>query len=308
MTFTEPMLACSLLPPDVECTDETVFNAMKALRYPVWATLKCDGVRGLRLNGTLMSRRLKLIPNHELRERARHLPAGLDCELWNKQLPYNDIQSIVMSRVHPWYDQIKFQVIDWFKPLQPSMSYAERCYHIGQWMHDAPAYVKWQAPVICDTPEQLFSYERSVIELEGEGICFRTPNSPYKFGRSTLSEQWLVKLTRWKYDEGVILGFYEQMENANRLTLDARGKSERSSHLENMRGKNTLGAVLVRNTAGQEFTIGTGLGLSDKLRSTIWNNQSTYLGMTIKYKCKEHGKKLLPRSPVLLGFRDTKKD
>lgn len=308
MTFTEPMLAVSLLPPQVECNDNTVFAAMQTLRYPVWATLKCDGVRGLRLNGTLMSRRLKLIPNHEIRERAKHLPAGLDMELWNKSLGYNDIQSIVMSRVHAWHDQIKFQVIDWFKPLQPSMSYAERCYHIGQWMHDAPAFVKFQVPVVCDTPEQLFAYERRVIEEEGEGICFRTPNSPYKFGRSTLSEQWLVKLTRQKYDEAVILGFYEQMENTNSSKTDARGKSERSSHQENLVGKDTLGAMLVRNTAGQEFTIGTGLGMTIGLRKKMWENQTIYLGRTIKYKCKEHGIKVLPRAPVFLGFRDLTRD
>jgi len=172
-TFKEPMLACPLLPPEVECTDETVFAAMRKLRYPVLSTLKKDGVRGLRLNGTLLSRSLKKIPNKSIATRSLCLPGGMDVELWNKSLTYNEVQSIVMSHEHPSSDQIQFHIIDWYIPECPSMSYVERMSRVAALMPELPAeYVKFGPPVVCQNAEQLFAFERLVIEEVGEGICF----------------------------------------------------------------------------------------------------------------------------------------
>ena len=61
--FHRPMLAASLLPPSVDHSDENILAAMAKLRYPVLATIKKDGIRALRMNGTLLSRTLKPIPN-----------------------------------------------------------------------------------------------------------------------------------------------------------------------------------------------------------------------------------------------------
>jgi DNA ligase-1 len=305
ITFKEPMLAVSLLPPEVECTDETVFAAMRKLHYPVLATLKKDGVRGLRLNCTLLSRSLKKIPNKSIAARSLILPGGMDVELWNKSLEYNEIQSIVMSREHVASDQIQFHIIDWYIPECLGMSYVERMARVAGLMPEMPSeYVKFGPPVVCQNAEQLFAFEQLVIEEVGEGICFRTPNGPYKFGRSTLKEQWLVKLTRWKYDEAEIIGFNEEMENCNAAGTDARGKTERGHSIFNLVGRNTLGAFRVKNAADQVFPIGTGVGLTDVCRKEIWDSRDSYLGRVIKYKAKAHGTKVLPRSPVFCGFRD----
>lgn len=305
MTFTEPMLAASLLPPDVECNDDTVMAAMRQLRYPVMATLKKDGVRALRLNGTLLSRRLKRIPNKELCAGSVVMPGGFDVELWNRHIPYNDIQSIVMSRVHKNTEDIEFHVIDWF---YPNISYAERMVAVTNIMPDLPKNVKFSPPVWCENADQLFMFEQLCIEEAGEGICFRWPKSYYKCGRSTLVEQGLVKLARVHYDEAEIIGFEEQMENGNTDAGGVAGRISRGHSMAELRGKGTLGAFFVRNTAGQQFYVGTGVGLTSKYRQEIWDNQDKYLGRTIRYKTKQHGTKILPRSPVMCGFRDKKKD
>lgn len=305
MTFKEPCLAASLLPPSVECNDDTVFNAMKQLRYPVMATLKKDGVRGLRLNGTLLSRKLKKIPNKAIREASVVMPGGMDVECWNKTLDYNTIQSIVMSFEHPRANEIQFHVIDWF---MPNTSYAERMHSVQLLMPSMPPHVKFSPPVWCQNAEQLFAFEQVCIEEAGEGICFRTPHGYYKQGRSSLKEQYLVKLARWKYDEAEIIGFVEQQENRNADRYDATGKMDRSMSQDGMVGKNTLGSFIVRNTAMQVFPIGTGVGLTEKFRRDIWHSQDKYLGRTIKYKSKQHGPKILPRQPIFCGFRDRKVD
>ena len=139
---------------------------------------------------------------------------------------------------------------------------------------------------------------------DAEGICFRTPDSPYKQGRSTLREQYLVKLCRNLTSEAVITGFEEQFENGNPEARNAVGAMDRSSSQDNMFGKNTLGAIWVKDIkTNQEFKIGT--GFTYKLRRQIWNDRKSYISKIVSYSHKPHGQKLLPRCPAFRGFRTT---
>ena len=316
--FKRPMLAASLLPPDVEHSDEQILLAMKKLRYPVAATLKRDGIRALRLNGTLLSRTLKRIPNAELRKSSLVMPGGIDMELWSKDLQYNEIESIVMSHEHLDTDKVQFHILDWFKP---ELCYVMRIQSIMQLMPSMPQnLVKFSPPVMCQNAEQLFAFLKVCEDAAGEGICFRTLTSPYcqkptKDNRSTLAEQWLVKFARSVREEATIVGFVEQMENTNRAKYDKLGRMDRASYQDGMVGKGTLGALWVERTVSctgpdniidvsiQKFKIGTGVGLTNALRKEIWSNQSKYLGRQITYKCKAHGAKIKPRSPIMVGFR-----
>src|SRR6185369_13207555 len=135
---------------------------------------------------TLLSRTFKQIPNVELRNRSMILPGGADMELWNKELQYHEIESIVMSRSHTDTNKIEFHILDWIM----MGSYAERVYKIMQIMPNyfTSAGVRFSPPVLCDNAEQLMAFFKLCEEEAGEGMCFRTPVSPYKEGRSTLKE------------------------------------------------------------------------------------------------------------------------
>lgn len=301
-TFKRPMLACALLPNDVEHTDENIFAAMQRLKYPVLATIKKDGIRAVRLSlggkETLLSRTLKEIPNHSIRERSLKLPRGFDMELWNSNLSYNDIQSIVMSETHENSDLIQFHVLDW---IGVEGGYKNRFFSVMNYIirndvHDDTLY---DGPVECESADDLMTVFTQSENAGHEGICFRTPDSPYKQGRSTLKEQYLVKLCRYVRTEVKITGLEEQMENCNGESWNAVGLMDRASHKHNMVGKNTLGVLVCGNVR-----VGTGVGLTDKLRKEIWNNPTKYIGKTITIKYKPHGQKDLPRSPIFVGFRD----
>lgn len=298
--FRKPMLACALLPSNVEHTDTNILAAMQKLRYPVLATIKKDGIRALRLNGSLLSRTLKPIPNRSIRERSLVLPGGFDMELWNPELSYEEIESIVMSREHPRSDLIQFHVLDWFKD-DAYQTRIRLAYEVmGQLHPDA-----WiQSPRLCEDYGELIKYFSDTEYNGEEGICFRTLNSPYKQGRSTLKEQYLIKLCRFHTSECIIEGFEEQMENGNPDEWNDVGMMKRTSHKANMMGKDTLGALLVRDIhSGVGFRVGTGVGLDDRLRREIWMNRSKYDGTIWKYKYKGGGKNK-PRSPILLGKRN----
>jgi len=306
MSTIKPILAAPLMSSEQEHTDDEILSAMKRLKYPVLATLKKDGIRAIRLNKSLLSRTFKQIPNKHLREEASLiLPGGFDMELWSKSLDYCDIESIVMSKEHADWKLIEYHVLDW---VNSASSYVERCSCLASFMRslitELHTRVKFAPPIECYNAEQLFTFFRAVEEELGEGICFRTPTSPYKYGRSTLREQYLVKLCRNVTAEAEILGFEEQMENANRAHWNSVGNMDRSSSRDRLIPKDTLGSMLVRDLeSGLEFKIGTGQGLDDKLRKEIWDNMEKYTGRIISYRCKSHGKKIKPRSPTFRGFR-----
>ncbi len=294
-----PMKAAPLLAPSVEHSDEYILAALQKLHYPVIASLKKDGIRAVRTSD-LFSCQMHLIPNVSIRRRSMKLPAGFDCELFNPELSYDEIESIVMTgkTEHPDSHLVQFHCIDWFHPTYSFAQRLDECVKMIQ--HN------WDAAVLPDehwftSAEQLFDFFLKCEQQNGEGICFRTPNSPYKQGRSTLREQYLIKLCRYVRTEVMIIGFEEQMMNNNCVRSSPIGLTERSSYKAGMKGKNTLGAFIVRDSiSGLEFRVGTGVNLTDKRRQQIWDDQDSWLGSRITIKHKPHGQKIKPRSPIAI--------
>jgi DNA ligase-1 len=304
--FYEPLLAVSLLASKVPTTDENIYEAMKQLKYPVFVTTKMDGVRAVRLDGTLKSRTRKLIQNPHIRDRSLILSGGFDVELANPSLEFNEVSGIVRRKDCTPEDaeKVEFYVLDWFLPEKP---YAERLFQIGNVMIDMPPWVHFEIPTICHNPNELMQMFLEVEDKKGEGICFRTPLSPYsqkypQENRSTLKEQFLVKLTRFVYEEAIIVGFEEQMENGNPSVKNAAGKSKRSHDAGRMYGKGTLGAYHVSQLGKPNFKVPA--SHSDFLRQEVWKNQNRYLGKTLRFKHKPHGRLNKPRSPIFDGFRE----
>ena len=304
--FNKPMLACSLLKPTDPHTDAFIYERMKTLKYPVLATLKKDGIRAIKL-GDLASRTLKKIPNLSISERSKKLPYGFDMELWNPALTYDQVESIVMSKRHKDEGLIQFHVLDW---------YTEGHYERRLRLAYEACHSSFESRLIEPNPDIIHPscfYARNAGELmyffkqsedqDGEGICFRLPDSPYKQGRSTLREQYLIKLARYTRAECVIVGFEEQLLNTNPEETNFVGLTKRPSFKAGMIGKGVLGAFLVKNKEGVEFRIGTGVGLTDKKRAEIWDSRVAWIGKTIVYKSKKHGEKLKPRSPIYVGER-----
>lgn len=298
MELKKPMLAASLLPAHVEHTDENILAAMSKLRYPVLASVKMDGIRALKTEAGLVSRTLKLIPNESIRRRADKLPVGFDMELWGWDLRYDEVASIVMSEHHELSNKIIFM---WLDRWNSTGTYINRLPY-SRWLVDD--YCWYPAPSEYHNAVDLMNYFRYIENNLGEGICFRTLDSPYKQGRSTLREQYLVKLSRYVRTEVEVVGFEEQMLNTNGERRHATGVMKRSTAGAGMIGKGTLGAFCVRDKSGREFTVGTGVGLTDKLRREIWDRQSEWAGKTVTIKHKPHGEKLLPRSPIYVGVRE----
>ena len=124
-----------------------------------------------------------------------------------------------------------------------------------------------------------------------EGAIVRDPHGPYKHGRSTMKQGWMLKLKHFDDDEAVILDTEELMHNDDTST---RKK-------ENLVPGNTLGALVVQ-WKGEEFKIGTGFDAST--RAELWAKRDALIGGFVKFKYQGTSSYGVPRFPVFLGLRD----
>jgi DNA ligase-1 len=147
----------------------------------------------------------------------------------------------------------------------------------------------------------LLKLEAEMLEQGYEGLILRDGHAPYKMGRSTVKEGYLLKLKRFTDAEFEVIGFEERMHNANEASTNELGRTKRSSCMAGLEGRGDLGALVVRRAGGLVFNVGTGLNDAD--RQEIWNHQDKYLGQMAKVKYFAIGMKDAPRHPVFLGWR-----
>jgi len=150
--------------------------------------------------------------------------------------------------------------------------------------------------------EELKAYEAKCIAEGYEGAILRLPSAPYKCGRSTARQQWMLKVKRFTDAEAVVTGYEPQFRNDNPITRDAFGLAERSSHKANKVVLEKLGKLIGKNKKGQIVKVGS--GFTDAERVQLWSVRETLIGKTFTYKSQLHGEKEAPRLPIFKCFRE----
>jgi ATP-dependent DNA ligase len=292
--ITKPMLAG-------KCSD------IEKLKYPVLATPKLDGIRCLVINGKAVSRKFKPIPNDYIRSMIEMTcnSMELDGEILIPGKTFNELSGDV-RRIDGRPTTFEYHVFDRVNQFL-STPYWHRMQELDALRRYFPAFVKLVLPRQFSDAVNLARYEQEMIEAGYEGIMVRSPNSPYKCGRSTENEGYLLKIKRFEDSEAEIVHVYEEQENQNEAKKDAFGRTERSSCQANKVGKGTLGGFELRSDLWPEtFSVGTGFTASDRLR--LWQDYqrdcAAFKGRIVKFKHQPSGAKDRPRFPVFLGFRD----
>lgn len=291
MDIVKPMLAAT-------CEDIT------NLKFPLLATPKLDGIRCLVIDGKAVSRKLKPIPNHHIRNLIeRYCPNGFDGEIMIPGASFNEVQSLVMTEEGT--PTFEYHVFDWLRS-NVEEHYRIRIDNLAAWFQGASVrFLRPCLPMAVDNINHLNLLEESWLSEGYEGVMVRVPHGPYKFGRSTVREGYLLKIKRFADSEAEVIGFEEQLSNQNEAQKDELGHTKRSSHKANLVPAGTLGTLLVRDVATRvEFGIGTGMDAA--MRQEIWNNRGQYLGKLVTYKHQPSGalEGGRPRFPVFKGFRD----
>lgn len=289
----KPMLAGT-------CEDITKLN------YPVIASPKLDGIRCTVQNGEVVSRNLKPIPSTYVQGLLDYpWLEGIDGELvyGDPCAPdcFNKTTSAVMRKDFPeelCAAGLKLYVFDKFS----DGVFTKRLVEARDIAHQSPS-VEFVPHHIINNYEELADYEHHHLELGYEGVMVRDPGGPYKHGRSTLNQGYLLKIKQFVDAEAEVIGYEEQMHNNNEATKDNLGHTKRSHEKAGMVPAGVLGALRVRDLkTGIEFNLGT--GFSGDERAALWIIKESLPGKFVTYKSFPVGVINKPRFPVYKGFRD----
>ncbi len=299
--ITKPMLASTVQPEELE-----------NLTWPALVSHKIDGIRCI-IHPTLgpVTRSFKPVPNEYVRETLKDAAAELylDGELVisakdGELLNFNATQSGIMSR--SGRPDFVFYAFDCFR--KPDEHYLERYIDVDficdQMNHPR---IKCVAHLWVANADEFRRAAFDHIEHGFEGTMIRSFDGPYKSGRSTLKQGWLLKYKAWADAEGTIVGFEELMHNKNPDLRDNFDRAKRSSHKANMIPANTLGALIL-NTVWGTLRVGTGFDAAQ--RQEIWNRNmievqgSPDLYRTVTFRYQKHGMQDKPRFPSFKGFRE----
>lgn len=275
---------------------------LKKLKYPLYVSPKIDGVRGIVYDNTLRSRSWKEFPNKYVQKLfSTGEFNGIDGELVLGSPTAKDVYRVTNAALqrHDGEPKVHFYVFDYI--LAPEDSFRQRLGHLVQdFLGNKNISIVDQRLV--NNEKMLLEAEEEFIEKGYEGIMLRGPEGKYKYGRSTVKGGELLKLKRFEDSEAEIIGYEEEMHNANEAKKNAFGRTERSSHQANLVGKGRLGALLVRDIHTKvEFKIGTGFDETERI--DLWQSRDKLEGQIVKYKSFKIGVKNKPRHPVYLGPR-----
>lgn len=298
----KPMLAKD--PKDIE-----------ALTYPLLVQPKLDGIRAVVVDGKLLSRSLKPIPNLEIRE-ALERPEfeGFDGEIVvGDGTDFQASTSFVMSP-NKTGELWTYNVFDLWNHEGTNQ---ERQIDLARRM----ANTEYEAPVLrvvtalAETAAELGEFESLCLAQGFEGVIARVPSARYKFGRSSPIKGPLYKIKRFIDFEAEVVGVYEKMHNDNPAMTNALGRTERSTAKAGKRGAGVLGGLelVALNGPAKGVAFRCGTGFNDEQRAYLWDgcnetDSELPIGLVAKIKSFPIGVKDAPRFPVFLGFRDMEID
>lgn len=273
------------------------------LRWPAFLSPKLDGVRALVVDGVVVGRSLKPIPNKHVQGIfGSPIFEGFDGELivGSPTAPdvFNTTTSAVMSI--EGFPDVTFHVFDLVN--MGAATYRERYNALRKRIQDTRQPVQLVNQIRCASYHALVRHEKRLLEEGYEGVMLRHPLAPYKYGRSTVNEGALLKVKQFADSEAKIVGMACLMRNTNAAKTNELGYTERSSHKQGLVETDMMGALSVVDVhTGVAFEIGT--GFTEQQRYKFWRDRDALVGRIVKYRHQPSGQKDKPRFPSFLGFR-----
>ena len=276
--------------------------------FPVYVSTKLDGIRCVTIDGELKSRSLKPIRNKALQKYYKHLckvcvdfDCVLDGELFSPELTFQEITSFVMSEDKEPPEHLKFYVFDVFSMDSPDDVFSKR-YKL--YKHNAMvANLKFLKQEIVNNQEELDEMFKVALEEGNEGLIIRSPDKPYKFGRSTKNEQGLLKMKPFETFDGKVKQVIERMENTSESKKNELGRSFKHRCKEDMIPTGIAAAFVVEYEGKDLKIVLTG---DEDFRRKIWEERESHIGEWVEYKAMLIGIKDLPRHPNFIRFRESK--
>ena len=319
----KPMLACN------ESVD------LDKISYPKYASMKLDGIRCVfHPELGMVSRSLKPIQNKQLQvkfkymiEKSKKENRFFDGELYGHNRTFQEITRACMTKdfceqktVNKLLKEKGENTIQYIKDLISDMKfYCFDTYFDGineRFMdkitiinvvqndlsiHDNTYISVTQAVV--NSKEDVEKFFEVALKEGYEGLILRNPDSPYKFGRSTLKEEYMLKVKPFKSFDAQIIDVIQGTE------VDPKAEKKINELGRSVTSRKKDDRVLVDKAAAflvtyEHHTLKVSLAMTDEEKEEIWNNKMNYIGRMIEYKGMMIGAKDVPRHPVFVRFRE----
>lgn len=280
----------------------TQLDDLTTIKYPVYASFKLDGIRAVIFNGVALSRSLKPIPNKHIQQWAKanaEVLEGVDGEFIvgspMQETVFRDTTSFVMS--HDKVQDFTFYAFD----VVTTEPFVDRLNALKRKVLPDNTIVLKQVLITSST--NLEAFRTDVVAMGYEGVMIRLPGGKYKYGRSSVKEQILLKMKLFKDEEFEIIGYECKYHNSNEAKTNELGRTSRSTSKDGMVALDTLGVLYLRTPDGKEF--GCGSGFDDKTRDELWSVRDSLKGQLATVKYFDVGGYETPRFPVFKGIRST---
>lgn len=283
----KPMLSASL--------DEVDLSTLK---YPLIASPKLDGIRCLVINGVAFSRNMKPIRNEYVQAWATN-KHGLDGELIVGSPTGPNVLGFTQSGVMSTAGYPDFTFFGFDVHNDPAPFHERYTFLLG--LAGMERFVPVPHENIANV-QDLLSFEEDCLTMGYEGIMVRAPWAPYKNGRSTLREGFLMKLKRFTDGEAKVLRLEEGKYNRNVLQSDELGRAKRSHSMLNLVPNGTVGTLIAEDPEWGELRIAPGT-MNHAERKYYWENPAQLVGQTIHWRSFGYGIKDKPRFPRFYGIR-----
>jgi DNA ligase-1 len=279
---------------------------LATLRFPLMVSPKLDGVRCVVWEGVAYSRNAKPIRNRFVQKWAADYH-NIDGELIVGSPTEGEVlgrtQSGVMSYVgEPDFSFHLFDSPDNHLPFDSRLDQVQA-------EHDGEPRIVLVPHHLVEFAQDFVDYEELFLKQGYEGMMVRHPDGPYKHGRSTLREGWLMKLKRFTDGEAVVTGLEESMENTNELQTDELGRAKRSHRAEGLVGKGMIGTLICEDKQWGRIRVAPGI-MDHTERRGYWehrfgtDDEWRILGKTIHWRSFGYGVKDKPRFPRFYGVRE----
>ena len=281
------------------------------LEYPLYLSPKIDGWRAFRPDEVVRTRKGLPIPNTDVRE-LLSAPEfiGLDGELIAGSPTHpNAMQNAqsAFSRKEGQPDFTWFVFDDCLRTGSYEQCYREKLSVLqshSPFNGSLPPFIKVVPQVLVRTPAMLMEFVGDFLLAGYEGGILRRPDSPYKRGRTTFREAYLLKVKQYVTSEANLVRMVEKTTNTNPAVKDEQGRTKRSSAKAGMVPAGTLGSFEVRDPGtGEMFSIGAG-HLDDAQKKFFFDHRDEYEGAIVTYKhFAQTGVRDKPRHGQFVAFR-----
>lgn len=300
------------------------------IKFPCIVQPKIDGVRSINRAGKCFGRSLKPHENRYITELySKPEYAGFDGEKINADLgaTHPDLCRITSGDLRRIEGEpnIAWYLFDYVTEETKNLGYVQRMEILRAFITKLEKISLPNDPIfgivestLVETMQDLLELEERYLDQGYEGIIIRDPNAPYKYGRcgKTFMGCWRVK--RFIEEEILVDKINEGMHNANEAKTNELGRTERSSHQENMQPNGLLGNMegttlkdildpqsgKLLIPKGERVTVSPG-EMDHKMRKFYWDNPSEIAGHIIKFKMFPKGVKDKPRFPTYVSHRNS---